>query len=150
MRGWVRGMLVGIALGLTVLFCVAAYLNPYRTDGTARRMETHRELGLPECTFKKMTGIPCPSCGMTTSFALTIRGDLFHAVQANSVGVLLALTLLLAIPWCLGSAIRERTLFLRSAERTLMVLVLGLLGLMVLRWLVVVGVKLWLGLDPWF
>ena len=28
MSGWVRQMLVGIALGLTVLFAVAAWLNP--------------------------------------------------------------------------------------------------------------------------
>jgi hypothetical protein len=150
MAGWVRGMLVGIALGLTALFGVAAYLNPYNSDGTPRRMETHRQLGLPECTFKKITGIPCPSCGMTTSFALTIRGDLLSAVQANSVGVLLALTLLAAIPWCIGSAIRERTLFMRSAERTLLVMVLGLLGLMLLRWVVVVGVKYCLGSGPFF
>ena len=85
---WVRGVLVGIALGLTALFVVAACLNPYFADGSARRMETHRELGLPECTFKRITGLPCPSCGMTTSFALTIRGDLVNGVQANSVGVL--------------------------------------------------------------
>jgi hypothetical protein len=143
-------MLVGVALGLTALFGVARYLNPYKTDGSARRMETHRQLGLPECTFKKMTGVPCPSCGMTTSFALTVRGDLYDAAQANSVGMLLALTLLAAVPWCIASAIRERTLFMRSAERTLMVMVLGLLGLMLLRWAVVVGMKLWLGTDPFF
>ena len=96
MSGWVRGMLVGIALGLTVLFAVAAWLNPYQKDGSARRMETHMQLGLPECTFKRVTGYPCPSCGMTTSFALTIRGDLLNGVQANCVGVVLALTLLAA------------------------------------------------------
>ena len=41
---------------------------------------------------------------MTTSFALTIRGDLIDGVQANSVGVLLALFLLALIPWCVASA----------------------------------------------
>ena len=150
MSGWVRGMLVGIALGLTVLFAVAAYLNPYRTDGSARHMETHMQLGLPECTFKRVTGYPCPSCGMTTSFALTIRGDLLHGLEANSVGVVLALTLLAAVPWCFASAFYRRTLFVRSVERTMLVLVIGLLTLMMLRWAVVVFMMWRFGTAPGF
>jgi hypothetical protein len=150
LAGWVRGTLVGIALGLIALFCVAAWLNPYQKDGSARRMETHRQLGLPECTFKKLTGIPCPSCGMTTSFALTIRGDLVNAAQANCVGMLLALALLAIIPWCVGSAIAGRTVFVRSVERTVMVMVIGLLALMLLRWGVYLGLAYWLGAPPRF
>ena len=150
MSRWVRGTLVGIALGLTALFAVAAILNPYRSDGSARRMETHMQLGLPECTFKQVTGLPCPSCGMTTSFALTIRGDLSDAVRANSVGVMLALTLLAAIPWCIVSVLCGRTLFVQSAERALMVIVIGLLSLMLVRWAIVVGLKVWFKSDAWF
>jgi hypothetical protein len=150
MSRWVRGTLLGIALGLTALFAVAAYLNPYRSDGSARRMETHMQLGLPECTFKHVTGLPCPSCGMTTSFALTMRGDLSDAVRANSVGVVLALTLLTAIPWCIASVLCRRTLFVQSAERALMVIVIGLLSLMLVRWAVIVGLKVWFKSDAWF
>jgi hypothetical protein len=150
MSRWVRGTLVGISLGLTGLFAVAAILNPYRSDGSARRMETHMQLGLPECTFKQVTGLPCPSCGMTTSFALTIRGDLSDAVRANSVGVMLALTLLAAIPWCIASVLCRRTLFVQSAEQAPMVIVIGLLSLMLVRWAVLVGLKLWFKSDAWF
>jgi hypothetical protein len=150
MSRWVRGTLVGIALGLTALFAVAAYLNPYRGDGSARRMETHRQLGLPECTFNQVTGLPCPSCGMTTSFALTMRGDLTDAVRANSVGVLLALTLLAAIPWCIAGALCRRTIFFQSVERPLMVIVIGLLSLMLMRWAILVGLKVWFKSDAWF
>ncbi len=150
MNRWVRGTLVGIALGLAALFAVAACLNPYRSDGSARRMETHRQLGLPECTFKQATGLPCPSCGMTTSFALTMRGDFLDAIRANFVGVMLALTLLAAVPWCLASAICRRTLFVQSAERSLMVIVIGLLSLMLVRWAVIVGLKVWFKSDAWF
>jgi Protein of unknown function (DUF2752) len=150
MSWWVRGALVGIALSLITLFGVAASLNPYQGDGSARRMETHKQLGLPECTFKQVTHLPCPSCGMTTSFALTIRGDLFHGAQANSVGVLLALTLLVAIPWCVACAVWQRTLLVRSVERTMLVIVIGLLSLMLLRWGLVVGLTWWLGSAPPF
>ncbi len=147
---WVRGALVGIALGLTALFAVAACLNPYQQDGSARRMETHRRLGLPECTFKRMTGYPCPSCGMTTSFALTIRGDLIDGFQANSVGELLALFLLALIPWCVCSAVSRRMIFVRSIERVVMVIVLALLGLMMLRWVLFIALMYWTRSAPRF
>jgi hypothetical protein len=150
MSRWVRGTLVGIALGLIALFGVAAWLNPYQGDGTARRMETHMQLGLPECTFKSVTHLPCPSCGMTTSFALTMHGDLADALRANSVGVLLALALLAAIPWCIASAFYQRTLFIQSAERALMIMVVGLLGLMLTRWVILIGLKVWFKTDAWF
>ena len=29
---------------------------------------THTQLGLGECTFLRTTGLPCPMCGMTTTF----------------------------------------------------------------------------------
>src|SRR5262245_53861942 len=101
-------------------------------------METHRQLGLPPCTFFAVTGMPCPSCGMTTSFALLMHGDPAASLRANAVGTLLALLCLAAIPWGLASAYLGRTLFIRSLERTVSLLVLTLLGLMLLRWAVVV------------
>jgi hypothetical protein len=134
---WVRGVLVGLALGLTAVFAVAVWLDPYQEGGEARRMETHRQLGLPPCTFYVTTGLPCPSCGMTTSFALLIRGDVLNSLRANAVGTLLAAVCLLFIPWGLASAVAQRTLFVRSVERTFTVMVIGFLVLMFLRWAIV-------------
>ncbi|MFN4261600.1 MAG: DUF2752 domain-containing protein, partial [Gemmataceae bacterium] len=139
---WVRGTLVGIALGLSAVFGIAWWLNPYQPSGEARRMETHRQLGLPPCTFKVLSGLPCPSCGMTTSFSLLIRGDLWNSLRANGVGTLLGLFCLAAIPWCLLSAVRGQPLFLVSLELVLMRMVFAFLILMILRWVVVVA-ALW-------
>src|SRR5262249_58677244 len=79
---WVRGILVALTVGVVAVFAIALRLNPYGTDGRPLRMETHRQLGLPPCTFYLMTGLPCPSCGMTTSFAFLVRGDLVNSVRA--------------------------------------------------------------------
>jgi hypothetical protein len=141
LRLWLRSLLVLLAAMLITVFGVAIYLNPYTEDGEARRMETHRQLGLPECTFKGMTGKPCPSCGMTTSFALFIRGDLWHSAQANFVGTLLALFCLLLIPWCLFCAVRGRYFLILSLEWALPRFVVVFATLMLLRW----GVVLLLG-----
>jgi hypothetical protein len=140
--GWVRGGLVGIALGLVTVFVIAWRLNPYNDDGTARRQETHRQLGLPPCTFYEVAGIPCPSCGMTTSFALLMHGDPVNSLRANSVGTLLALFCLAFIPWAVGSVVRRRPLFIRSLERGFLWVLLTLVTLMTLRWLLVVGAAL--------
>jgi hypothetical protein len=123
-----------MAAFLVMVFAIAIFLNPYNEDGTARRMETHTELGLPPCTFYKLTGLPCPSCGMTTSFSLLVRGDLVNSLQANWVGTLLALACLVLIPWNLACAFRGRWYFIRSLERTATLGLAIFLGLMLLRW----------------
>jgi hypothetical protein len=138
---WVRGTLVLIALGLVTVFGVAWWLDPYK-GGKVWRMETHTQLGLPPCTFKELTGLPCPSCGMTTSFALLVRGDVWHSLQANSVGTVLALFCLALIPWSLVCAIWGRPWFVVSLERALTRVVIGFLILMMVRWLVILGLKL--------
>ena len=49
-------------------------------------MATHTQLGMPPCNFVVMTGKPCPACGMTTSFALLVRGDVGASLRANWAG----------------------------------------------------------------
>ena len=141
MRLWLRTLLVSMAALLVAVFGIAMWLNPYREDGAARRLETHLQLGLPECTFKALTGKPCPSCGMTTSFALFVRGDLLNSLRANCVGTLLATFCLVLIPYSLVSACRGRYVFLLSVEWLLPRFIVVFCVLLLLRW----GVVLWLG-----
>jgi hypothetical protein len=141
----VRGALIALALGLSVVFGIALWLNPYDDQGRALTMETHRQMGLPPCTFKDKLGLPCPSCGMTTSFALLVRGDIVNSLRANAVGTLLALVCLAYIPWSLFSVVRKRALFIASMERTVFALVLGFTVLMMIRWVVVLLLAWWRG-----
>jgi hypothetical protein len=148
-RWWVRITLVVIALGMVVVFGVALWLNPYK-DGRVWNQGTHTQMGLPECSFQKWTkdatgwdeGIPCPSCGMTTSFALFVRGDIWHSLCANCAGTLLALFCLLYIPWACISAFRGRPLGILSMEDVLVRLIVILVGLMLVRWAIVL-IVLW-------
>ena len=139
---WVRLLLVGIIVGLFAVFSVAWWLNPYADDGSARRMATHQQLGLPPCTFVDVTGVPCPACGMTTSFALLVRGDVVNSLRANWVGTLLASFCALAIPWALVSIVRGKPLIVRSLEKALIGVIVTLLVLMFVRWAVVVWLVL--------
>lgn len=47
-------------------------------------------MGLSRCGFMERTGLPCPSCGMTTSFAWFTRGNLAASLYVQPMGTLLA------------------------------------------------------------
>ena len=85
-------------------------------------------MNLPDCTFKTMTGLPCPSCGMTTSFSLLMHGDPINSLRANWVGTGLALFCLALIPWALASVWLKRPLFVVSLERAMAFSVVDLPG----------------------
>jgi hypothetical protein len=159
-------------VGLLGVFVTAALLNPYHPDGSPRTSETHLQLGLKPCSFKVMTnGLPCPSCGFTTSFTHLTHGvlnlsrgigllftgdwagswdrvsqsgsDLWNSLRANAVGTLLALVCLLFIPWALLSAARSRPMFVLTVERPLIFTVVVLVILMMVRWVIVVLLHWW-------
>lgn len=61
------------------------------------------------CLFKSVTGIPCPSCGITRSVLLLLQGDIMQALLINPLGIL-AMALLLIIPiWILLDLVRNKT-----------------------------------------
>jgi hypothetical protein len=96
-----RLLLTAAAVGLLGLLAVAAWLEP-----SPAGIGTHQQLGLPPCTFWMLFGRPCPTCGMTTSWAHLVRGHVASAFRANAGGTLLAMLAIAAVPWLLGSARR--------------------------------------------
>lgn len=127
------------------VFGIAIWLNPYDAAGQPRRLETHTQLGLPPCTFRTWTGLPCPSCGMTTSFALLLHGDVGNSLKANAVGTLVATVGLLLIPWCLACAVKGRQYLVRNLDRVLLRAVVLFLVLLLGRWLIVLAMIWWQG-----
>lgn len=79
----------GLALSAFSLLSVAAWLEP-STAGHG----THRQLGLPPCTFLSLTGQPCPMCGATTTFALMAEGRVWEGFWNHPLGALLFLATL--------------------------------------------------------
>lgn len=134
MARYVRILLVVMAVGFTAVLVTAICLNPYQADGSAKTMETHRQLGLPRCNSVEYFGKPCPACGMTTSFALLVHGDVANSLKANWVGTVLCGTLILLAPWTAVSAARGRLLWVRNGEIFATILLCTLLALMLGRW----------------
>ncbi|MEM6955599.1 MAG: DUF2752 domain-containing protein [Myxococcota bacterium] len=72
---------------------------------------THTQLGLPPCGFLQATGIPCPGCGLTTSFAHMVRFQFTGASMANAFGVALFLVSVFAIPVGIYAMVRGLPVF---------------------------------------
>ena len=76
---------------LLLIFCVLSYswiivnLLSYNT----------KEYSLTVCTLKKISGIPCASCGTTRSILFFFKGDFVNALFYNPIGILVALILII-------------------------------------------------------
>jgi hypothetical protein len=94
-----------LALGLLAPLGVAARLQP-----DSHGFGTHQQLGLPPCTFLVLFGRRCPSCGMTTSWAYLVRGQIVQAAAANVGGAVLGVLTAVAAIWLLASGFWGRWL----------------------------------------
>lgn len=119
--GWgVVAATCGTLLGLAI------WLTP-SPDG----MGTHQELGLPPCGFAYATHLPCPTCGMTTSFSLTVRGRLWSAFLAQPAGLALCILAMVLTAYGASVAIRGRAIWInwdRISTRLVLSLAVMILG----------------------
>ena len=97
---------------------------------------THEQLGLSPCGYYARTGQPCPTCGMTTSFAHFARFEVVDAFRAQPLGALL---------WAITAGLTLASLFhllaWRSPERWIRALP---------RPLVLIGIGIVLLLASWW
>jgi hypothetical protein len=97
------GYLMIFLLSVTMLV-IARLLQP-----SSRGVGTHEQLGLPPCPFLYLTGIPCPSCGLTTSFAYAARLEFFSSLIAQPFGLIIFFLTIFAIPLSLFLSRRRIT-----------------------------------------
>jgi hypothetical protein len=100
-----RATLTDRQLQVMVACCAAAMLAAcLAVEPDARGLGTHSHLGLPGCAYLARTGVPCPSCGGTTSLAWFARGRLSQAWRIHPAGFVLGWVLVASIPFSLLSA----------------------------------------------
>ncbi len=81
-RVWGAGIFVVAGTVLAISVWLKPSVNGYGT---------HRQLSATPCGVLVRTGLPCPTCGMTTSFALAVRGRWIRAFVVQPAGFVLAL-----------------------------------------------------------
>lgn len=124
-----RWALAALGGGLSVLLGLALWLTP-----SARGLGTHQQLGLPPCTIVQLMGTRCPACGMTTSWAHLVRGQLLAACRANVGGVLLGMLAMAGAPWLMGSACQGRWWGWEPTERALLAGSLAAFAVILVDW----------------
>lgn len=135
-EGYPLGLVGRVLLGLWSLFLAAGFATAVSLEPDARGFGTHQRLGLPPCSFRVMFGIPCPSCGMTTSFSNVIRGRFIDAARANVAGLMLAVVCLAMIPWSWRSVWTGRLWKIDNPDTALLWLLLAICGAALLQWAV--------------
>lgn len=70
--------------------CLAVLITATTVTPSPMGHGTHTDMGFPACNFLNTTGIPCPSCGMTTSFAWFVRGNLLASLYVQPAATVLA------------------------------------------------------------
>jgi hypothetical protein len=96
------------------------------------------ELGV--CLFKKMTSIPCPSCGSTRSVLSILNGDLATAIYWNPFGLIIMAILIISPFWLIYDVLLKRDTLFRVYNRTEIILkrkwiALPLILLVILNWI---------------
>ena len=125
---WVCAVLAAAA---ALVLGVAAWLDPAPSG-----VGTHQALGLAPCGWMQGMGVPCPSCGMTTAFALAAEGSFLASAYVQPMGFLLAVgtaaTCLVSLHVALTGSRLGHVLGARITPRV--VLGLGILALLSWGW----------------
>ncbi|WP_339732968.1 DUF2752 domain-containing protein [uncultured Gimesia sp.] len=118
------------------LFLIAGFTIAIQTKPDPRGFGTHQRLGFAPCVIRNQLSIPCPSCGMTTSFSHFVRGQIRQSAEANTAGLVLAIVCLVMIPWSWISVYRKRLWLVSNPEICLLWLMCGLVMITVMEWAV--------------
>jgi len=89
-----RPLRARLIAGAILCGCAAILVTAARLAPDPAGMGTHRQLGMAPCSLVVFTGYPCPTCGMTTAFAHTVRGELLSAFNAHPAGLVFALAVI--------------------------------------------------------
>lgn len=140
---WARVTSLTVSILCLAALSLASWLTP-----SPRGEGTHEGLGLAPCQFLARTGLPCPSCGMTTSFTWFAHGNLAASLYVQPMGTALAIVAGFCVWGGLYVALTGRPVYrlLRLVPGQYYLLPLLALGVMAWAWKILIHLR---GLDGW-
>jgi hypothetical protein len=88
--GWGEATTRRLIAAVVALVCAGVLAVATQLTPASAGLGTHEQLMLPPCGWIAIMDTPCPTCGMTTSFAYAADGRLLAALRAQPLGCLLA------------------------------------------------------------
>jgi hypothetical protein len=72
---------------LTALLAAGVFVNP------------SRPLPIDVCLLKRLTGLPCPTCGLTRAVCYALQGDWAASLGFHPAGILVVISLVGWVSW---------------------------------------------------
>jgi hypothetical protein len=138
-----RAIALIVALACLAPLVVAATLKPNPAG-----VGTHEGLHLNSCYFLDTTHLPCPSCGMTTSFSWFVRGNWLASFYVQPMGFVLALAAACTFWGALFIAITAKPAhrLLRMLPGATMIIAAMSFGIAAWGWKIFIHLR---GIDGW-
>ncbi|HSD06112.1 DUF2752 domain-containing protein [Flavobacterium sp.] len=97
-------------------------------------------LDLTVCLFKRITSLPCPSCGITRSVSYFFNGEIINSLFLNPFGAIAAIIMIVSPVWIIFDFIKKKQSFFdfyKKAEHLIRnkTIAISLIGLVILNWI---------------
>jgi len=121
---------------LVFIACVGGYLwLAFNIQHEKKQID-----GIEACLFKRVTNMPCPSCGSTRAILSLTNGNFANVLDTNPIGFILAFILLIVPLWIIIDFISRKDSFFRLYQRMEKVLkkpqfAIPLVLLIVINWI---------------
>ncbi len=133
-------MVFAIGVALLGVLILAHALRP-----SASGVETHKQMGFQRCEFLARTGLPCPTCGMTTSFSHFAHGNAIASFFVQPMGFLLAIAFGAGFWACMHMALTAAPLHNLLRQVKVVRLIVIVMGFAIAAW----GWKIFIHLNGW-
>jgi len=97
-------------IGILTLACLAGYVWIYLNLSGHYIDRAHH---VSVCLFKKITNIPCPSCGSTRSVVSIIKGEYLQGLYINPFGFILLLIMTITPFWICYDYLKQKNTLLQ-------------------------------------
>jgi len=124
-----RILQMGVAAVLAAALGLGLVLKPSPT-GTG----THTVLGLPPCGMLVMTGHPCPTCGVTTSYVLAAHGQFYDSLVNQPFGLIVFLAVAAGLVATLATLVTGRSWALLARASVVATAAIVMVALVLASW----------------
>ena len=120
---WQRRNRFWLALSALTILAILFFWNP----------EQHP---ITNCQFHELTGISCPTCGLSRSLHAAVRLNLLQSLQFHATGWLVALGLFASFAFLLAEAISGKKLSIPLLAGKKKWLLIGLFAIWLISWVI--------------
>jgi hypothetical protein len=125
---------------LYILILIACFLGYSWLLFLSSTPVKNSDLNLTVCIFKRVTSLPCPSCGTTRAVSYLFNGEIAKSLFLNPFGIIVAVIMIVSPGWIIWDAITKKQSFYNFYIKTEKLLrkkeiAIPLIVLVILNWI---------------